>query len=186
MGRRYMPPSRDQSVDDKIRKVYDDINRLADQLASVNDDARRRTDGKEGDLRLVRDKTTDSFELEGRFKEGYVRIGRAEGADVSAIKSTENDGFDIVKEGIPGSAIKIGVLALAVFPGRINGLYVPGIAADITAPATLYVQNIIGGDVFIFTLAVNYIALSGAGIVKVLPKEISSTIHVSSNVYLNS
>lgn len=187
MGRRYSPPSPSQDLEAKLRKVYDDMNRLADQVARVSDDGRRRTDGREGDLRLVRDKTNDGFELEGRFKEGYVRVGKATEQDkrLAALDSRLNN-LEITDPRFSTPWQQIGEIGITVLVGMVTGLYVTGINQDILEDSVISVENIIGGEVLTFTLSSNYITATDAGIVDVIAEQIYEPILVGSKVYLNS
>ena len=187
MSRRFSKPSPEQDLDQKLRKVYDDINRLADQLARVGDSARRRTDGKEGDLRLVRDKTNDGYELEGRFKEGYVRVGKATEQDKRLASLEER--FDTAQ----GNAVdprfsspwmQIGEISITVLVGTITGLFISGIENNILAGEQISVENIVGGLVIDFTLASDYLTASSLGLVEVEAHEVYLPIHVGSKVYL--
>ena len=182
MGRRYSPPSSNQDIEAKIRKVYDDINRLADQLAGVTNEGRRLTDGKEGDIRLVRDKNKDSFEIEGRFKEGYVRIGQASDKD----KKVLTERFDSGDSGDTAPWQKVGEIGITVMVGLVTGLYVTGIGSNILTGASISVEDIISGLVIEFTLTQDYLIASSANIVEVQSQQLYLPIHVGSKVYLNS
>lgn len=75
MSKRFLPPTiREENLRSVIKKVYDDMNGLAESVAKPEDEKAPRTKGQGGDIRIIEDKATNRIVLQGYSSKGWVNL----------------------------------------------------------------------------------------------------------------
>jgi len=62
-----------EGMDRIIQKIYDDINDIINSVNQSIGEARSTAKGKEGDIRVIKDSTNDTYRLEAFTKDGWAK-----------------------------------------------------------------------------------------------------------------
>lgn len=62
-----------EGMDRIIQKIYDDINDIINSVNQSVGEARAIAIGKEGDIRIVKDATDDTYRIEAFTKDGWAK-----------------------------------------------------------------------------------------------------------------
>lgn len=170
-----------------FRHVYDEIQRLAQSINNPADNEKMdRTGGKSGDIRLVKDRANNTYAIDGRFDEGWIRFNVGEGIALNEqrvpLPPTASGGGGTLQT-IQSMFPPITYLSANVPVGNVTSLPIEPIGSDglLSANDIITVASI-NGYVTSFTVTAD--VLAAATTISVSPKQIGQVLTSGSGVYL--
>lgn len=77
--KRFRPPNAKQDLGKILQRIYDDINTIVSPITTDKDSP---SSDRQSNIKVVRDKTTNTYALDVKFREGWVRIGGDGGGQI--------------------------------------------------------------------------------------------------------
>lgn len=170
-----------------FRHVYDEIQRLAQSINNPADNEKMdRTGGKSGDIRLVKDRANNTYAIDGRFDEGWIRFNVGEGIPINEQRvplPTPSGAGGSTLQTIQSMFPPITFLSANVPVGNVTTLPIEPIGSDglLSANDIITVASI-NGYVTSFEVATD--VLAAATTISVVPKQIGQILTSGSGVYL--
>jgi hypothetical protein len=170
-----------------FRHVYDEIQKLAQSINNPADNEKMdRTGGKSGDIRLVKDRANNTYAIDGRFDEGWIRFNVGEGIALNENRvplppmvTSGSSTLSTIQSMFP----PITFLSANVPVGSVSSLPIEPLGSDglLSANDIITVASING---YVTSFTVNADVLAAATSISVVPKTIGQILTSGSGVYL--
>ena len=72
LQRKRAPLTSDPNMQRIVQQIYDDINEIINSVNSSGTETRSLSSGKEGDVRVIKDKTSGDYKIEAFTEDGWA------------------------------------------------------------------------------------------------------------------